>query len=87
VLGCTHYPLLKGVIAEGMGDVALIDSAVEVAKVAARLLAGSDRLRLEGTGAARRFYVTDSPQKFVTVGERFLAEKIGEIEKVALSEP
>jgi glutamate racemase len=87
VLGCTHYPLLKEVIAEVMGDVTLIDSAVEVAKVAAGLLADSDGLRGEGTAAVRRFYVTDSPQKFVTVAERFLAEKIGEIEKVAVSEP
>lgn len=86
VLGCTHYPLLKNVIEEVMGGVALIDSAVEVAKAAAEALAESDSLRRAEAAAVRRFYVTDSPQKFVTVGERFLAEKIGEIEKVALSE-
>ncbi len=86
VLGCTHYPLLKAVIGEVMGAVSLIDSAVEVAKVAGGLLAASDGLRASGGKPTHRFFVTDSPQKFVSVGERFLEGRIGDIAKVAVSE-
>ncbi|MGE5237324.1 MAG: glutamate racemase [Chloroflexota bacterium] len=86
VLGCTHYPLLKAVIGGVMGAVSLIDSAVEVAKVAGGLLGDSDGLRVSGGKPTYRFFVTDSPHKFISVGERFLGGKIGDIEKVAVSE-
>lgn len=85
VLGCTHYPLLKGVISEVMGDsVTLIDSAVEVAKEIRGLLEASD-LRNEGLeNGLMKFYVTDSPERFLKVGELFLRTKIKNIEVVKL---
>ena len=83
VLGCTHYPLLKGVISETVGkDIVLIDSAVETAKEAKRLI---KTLGIEGNpeGAPqRRFYVTDSPERFKRVGEKFLGSIIRDVEKV-----
>lgn len=84
VLGCTHYPLLKEVIQEVMGDIRLVDSAVETALAVQQLLAGKEMLSLEGGAKSRRFFVTDSPEKFVSVGERFLRTKIEMIERITL---
>ncbi|OGW34697.1 MAG: glutamate racemase [Nitrospirae bacterium GWD2_57_9] len=73
VLGCTHYPLLKQVIARVVGPgITLIDSAMETAKEVAQVL---DRLKWKGNGqgaGARKFFVTDSPSRFEAIGKRFL---------------
>jgi glutamate racemase len=82
VLGCTHYPLLKTVIQEAMGNVSLIDSAVETAKTVKEALNGQGAAG--GRQGTRKFYVTDSPEKFVAVGGRFLQNKIEDIEKIQL---
>ena len=83
VLGCTHYPLLKGVISGVMGDgIALIDSAQETVKEIKETLL---RYGIEGSSSSapqRMFYVTDSPERFIKVGERFLDQKIVNIEKI-----
>lgn len=84
VLGCTHYPLLKAVIQETMSGVSLIDSAVETARAVQRLLAESGALAGGPSAGTTRFFVTDSPEKFVSVGERFLQKRIDDIEKIAL---
>lgn len=84
VLGCTHYPLLKGVIQEVMEGVSLIDSAVEIAKVVHRVLGDLALLRGSGTSPRRTFFVTDSPEKFMKVGARFLQNTIEDIERVRL---
>ena len=86
ILGCTHYPLLKDVIAGVMGDhVSLVDSATETARVVKDTL---ERLELRNNSDKTfyKFYVTDSPERFLTVGEIFLGEKIEDIEKVDLME-
>ncbi|HZP41600.1 MAG TPA: glutamate racemase [Candidatus Binatia bacterium] len=76
VLGCTHYPLLKPVIAEVMGPaVALVDSAEETARAVAALLAARDLARPAGTGQAT-FFVTDVPDRFVRIGQRFLGARV-----------
>jgi glutamate racemase len=83
VLGCTHYPLLKKVIAKVMGEgVRLIDSAVEVAKEVKTILDNSGLSREEKEEPRREFYVTDSPLRFTKVGERFLENKIEHIELI-----
>jgi len=85
VLGCTHYPLLKKVITEVMGsDIRLIDSAVETAKRTAGILKKDGMERKTQEKPLREFYVTDSPERFVRVGERFLQQKIERIEQIAL---
>ncbi len=84
ILGCTHYPLLKPVISEVMGeDVQLIDSAVETAIVVKKIIEDNG-LRNCSNKPYYNFYVTDSPERFISVGERFLEEKIDNIEKVNL---
>jgi glutamate racemase len=84
VLGCTHYPLLKDVIQEVMGTVSLVDSAIETAVAVEQLLSKNGMLAQNETVEAKRFFVTDSPEKFISVGERFLETKIEAIEKIQL---
>ncbi len=83
VLGCTHYPLLKGIISEVIGpEVKLIDSAVETAREIKEILKKEGLERDSEEGPSREFYVTDSPDRFLRVGERFLGHKIKHIELI-----
>jgi glutamate racemase len=83
VLGCTHYPLLKEVISRVMGDnIVLVDSAQETAKEIKKTLILNDMVNTSASYPQRRFYVTDSPERFIKVGERFLGETIEHIEKI-----
>ncbi len=78
VLGCTHYPLLKEAIAGVMGGgVRLVDSAESTAKEVKRLLLerGLEKGVHNGAGE-HRFFVTDSPERFVRVGRLFFGEKL-----------
>ena len=85
VLGCTHYPLLKRIIADVMGEeVALIDSAVETAHEIKAALEVLGLSRERNNSLTREFYVTDSPERFVKVGENFLGRKISHIERTDL---
>lgn len=85
VLGCTHYPLLKQVLSKLMGNgVTLIDSAIETAAEISTILAAQGLLNEAGNPVRHEFYVTDSPQKFLSVGERFLGRTIENIEKIQL---
>lgn len=85
VLGCTHYPLLKDVIQQVMGrDIVLIDSAIETAKIVSKVLSKEGLARAQNDQQIIKFFVTDSPKKFVEVGERFLERKIENIEKISL---
>jgi glutamate racemase len=75
VLGCTHYPLLKSVIAKAVGSsIMLIDSATETAKEVAEVLQKLKWGRNAETGAIRKFYVTDSPSRFEKIGKGFLGD-------------
>ena len=76
VLGCTHYPLLKAVIARVMGErVALVDSAEETARAVAELLAARGLARRQGAGSTS-FFVTDVPDRFIRIGQRFLGARL-----------
>lgn len=85
VLGCTHYPLLKRVITRIVGeDVNLIDSAIETSGEVKTILKVLDLNREEKGMLFREFYVTDSTERFLKVGENFLGQKIKRIEKIAV---
>lgn len=85
VLGCTHYPLLKKVIADVMEEgVKLIDSAIETSREIRTILEVLDLKSEEEGGYSREFYVTDSPERFLKVGEQFLGQRIEHIEKIVL---
>ncbi len=85
LLGCTHYPLLRGVIGEAAGaGVELIDSAQETAEEVARLLSSTGLAR-EGGEGRRTFFVTDLPARFWEVGQRFLGERLENVNLVDLN--
>jgi glutamate racemase len=85
VLGCTHYPLLKQVIADVMEEgVKLIDSAIETSREIRRILEVLDLKNEEKGMQSREFYVTDSHERFLRVGEQFLGQKIEHIERIVL---
>src|SRR5437867_2834819 len=76
VLACTHYPLLRPLIAEVMGEkVALVDSAEETARAVAALLDAQGLARRRGTGSTS-FFVTDVPDRFTRIGQRFLGARV-----------
>ena len=84
VLGCTHYPLLKSLLARVMGpEVKLVDSAEETATVVTREL---ERLSLLANGGSHdhRFVVSDDEPHFRKVGALFLGERLKQVEVVAL---
>jgi glutamate racemase len=89
ILGCTHYPLLTGVISMVMGDgVTLVSSAEECAKDVYRMLVrhGIER-DPEGTtpgdGPAHRFLTTGQPEEFATTGRRFLGPELESVTQFA----
>ena len=85
VLGCTHYPLLKPLLAEVLGpDVRLIDSAEKTAEQIGRQLAARG---IEAPADARprhRFIASDAPEQFLRVGQQFLGAAIDRVETVTL---
>ncbi len=86
VLGCTHYPLLTGVISSVMGeDVTLVSSADETAKDVYRTLVARDLLRDQSLPAPdHAFLATGDPDAFQRLGRRFLGPEIGRVEAAGL---
>lgn len=87
VLGCTHYPLLTGVISYVMGeDVSLVSSAEETAKDVYRTLVRHDLLRDQSLPEpVHQFVATGDPEEFQRLGRRFLGPEIGRVEAMAWS--
>jgi glutamate racemase len=81
VLGCTHYPLLAGVISYVMGDdVVLVSSADETARDVFKQLAVHDLFRSdELPPPVHHFEATGDPEPFARLGRRFLGPEIGEL--------
>lgn len=85
ILGCTHYPLLKPVIQSVMGGaVTLIDSAAQAAIEVKKVLAAESLLNKEGRRGRRRFFVSDNPEWFSGIAERFLEQPLKNVKKVAV---
>lgn len=77
VLGCTHYPLLKPLLREIVGEgIQLVDSAEAMAEQAASVLTKMDLWNPERVPPDYRFYVTDVPLRFQVIGERFLGRSL-----------
>ncbi len=72
ILGCTHYPLLKGIIQTVCGPaVTLIDSADAVAAEVKDVLENRGLRRGGGEPTEHRFFVTDMPEQFERVAGMF----------------
>lgn len=90
VLGCTHYPLLTGVLQLVLGErVTLVSSAEETAKQVYARLTEADLLGTgtgtgtaagfgdRGGGGGHQFLATGDPESFARLGRRFLGPEIG----------
>jgi glutamate racemase len=86
VLGCTHYPLLTGVISYVMGNqVSLVSSAEETAKDLYRVLVEGSLLRASGAPAPiHRFLATGDAAAFEGLARRFLGPEVGTVQQQIL---
>jgi glutamate racemase len=82
VLGCTHYPLLTGVISYVMGDgVTLVSSAEETAKDLYRTLVEKSLLRIQqDEPPTHRFLATGDAKAFESLARRFLGPEVTKVE-------
>jgi glutamate racemase len=87
VLGCTHYPLLTGVISYVVGEaVSLVSSAEETAKDVYRELARAGLFRPDSLPPPQhRFLATGDPEPFGRLGRRFLGPEVGEVARAERS--
>ncbi len=77
ILGCTHYPLLTGVISYVMGDsVSLVSSAEETAKDTFRALTSHGLLRNDADQARHEFLATGNADSFGVLARRFLGPEV-----------
>jgi glutamate racemase len=90
VLGCTHYPILRDVIQQTVGEnVTLIDSGEAAAEEVESLLNESGLANDEQPPRERKlcddldhFYVTDAADRFARVAERFLGSQPSVLEAI-----
>jgi len=84
ILGCTHYPLLSGLISVVMGpDVLLISSAEETARDVYAALLRDGLLRSDDGPPAHEFLTTGDPRSFRELGRRFLGPEIEVVNRTA----
>jgi glutamate racemase len=85
ILGCTHYPMLSGLIQLVMGeDVVLVSSAEETAKDVYAALVSSNLLH-RGHGEPRHeFLTTGDPDMFRRISHHFLGPELGGVRSTAV---
>ncbi|MEY4379673.1 MAG: hypothetical protein RLZZ378_76 [Actinomycetota bacterium] len=86
VLGCTHYPLLTGVISYVMGnDVSLVSSADETAKDLYRILVEKKLLNVknqqQNLSPKYKFVATNDAKSFANLARRFLGPEVVKVEE------
>lgn len=92
VLGCTHYPILRDVIQQTVGEnVKLIDSGEAAAEEVEKLLTDRGIASPNSISGDRRlcddldhFYVTDAAERFASVAERFLGSQPSKLEAIEI---
>ena len=83
ILGCTHYPLLAGLLQLELGsDVVLVSSAEETAKDTYRTLVEQGLLRTDDAPPAHRFLCTGDPEAFGPVAGVFLGPELDGVDVV-----
>lgn len=77
VLGCTHYPLLAGMLGFVMGEaVTLVSSADETAREVYRVLTEHGLLRDDPAPPQHRFLATGDQAPFTRIAQRFLGPTV-----------
>ena len=85
ILGCTHYPLLRKAIARAVGnEVELVDAGEATAKAVQTLLTSMKITNQQKSKPRYEFYVSDFPQKFNEIAERFLGRNLEFARKVQI---
>ena len=86
IMGCTHYPLLQGVISKIMGpEVTLIDSGAETAKLVAADIHARAMMSPVSADRSMKFFVTDSTDGFSAIASHFMESDVhGQVEQVTL---
>ena len=84
VLGCTHYPLLAGIIQETMGpDVRLVDAGEGTARAMRDQLTAHGLRAAGGTKPEHHIFLTDLLPAFRATSERFLGQALPPVELVS----
>ncbi len=84
ILGCTHYPLLTGVIRYVMGDgVVLVSSAEATANEVYTTLLDEDLLKRSDEPGKHKFISSGEEDLFTELGQRFLGPEFKSVEKRA----
>ena len=84
ILGCTHYPVLRGAIARAVDPrVTLVDSGEAVAADVERALEEKGLRNPSRQKPNLEFFVSDLPARFTEIGERFLGRKMGRVHRVS----
>lgn len=87
ILGCTHYPILRDIIQEVVGDdVTLIDSGSAASVEVENYLNGRGIKNTSNNLGSHEYYVSDVPKKFKQIAERFLGREVEQVNKVDLEE-
>ena len=77
ILGCTHYPVLKPIIAQIMGEsVTLVDSGQEAAHAAQRCLLENDMCNLTRMAGSVEYFVSDSAETFAENARPIVGEPV-----------
>lgn len=85
VLGCTHYPLISQTIAKVIGPkIKIIDPAITACEELKNILQTNNMLNTNNEAGTYKFYVTDVPVKFQSIGERFLNHSMEHLEVVSV---
>ncbi len=86
ILGCTHYPLLTGVISYVLGDgVSLVSSAEECAKSTYAMLTRRGLVRELPREGEHRFLTTGNPDRFRGIGRRLMGDFVAAVESPSVA--
>lgn len=85
VLGCTHYPFLQDILTDLIGEVTLLDPAIEAVKEMKAILTGHDLLNQAAHQSRAEFLVSGDNTSFYRVGTKLLGKVINEVKSVTLT--
>lgn len=86
ILGCTHYPIIRDIISDIVGDgIALINPGAETARQTRALLAKQNMLHEKGSNGNYHYYVSDNIESFSNIGSICLGKEIvGDVQFVSV---
>ncbi|PLR77721.1 glutamate racemase [Bacillus sp. V3-13] len=85
ILGCTHYPLLEGLIKNTMGSgVKVISSGEETAREVSTILHHNRMLNSSDNDPEHQFFVTGSRAIFTKIASQWLKKRIGNVTMIKL---